>query len=94
MRPLPIAGHCPAVNEATNRFEGNFAAFWVSQMYFLMYELVHFYIDETMEERLENDGPMDWNYAVSLSPENATFNALNYVLFVASKSNFICGTTY
>ena len=81
--PMPPAGHCPTVNEATNQFEGNFAAFWVSRMYFLLHEIVQFYLGISAEERL--DGIMDWNYAFSLSAINATFNALNYVLYVASK---------
>ncbi len=56
-------------------------------MYMLLYKLVNFFISDVVE--LRTDGPLDWNCAVSLSAENSTFNALNYGLFVASKSTFI-----
>lgn len=79
----PAVGNCPTVNNATNELEGNFAAFWESQMYILLHEIAHFYIGATVEDSV--DEVMDWNYAFSLSPFNATCNALNYVLFVASK---------
>ena len=80
--PLPSVGGCPTVNEATNKLEGSFAAFWLSQTYFLLHEILHFYIGATFEQRVVEI--MDWNYAVSLPGPNATLNALNYVLFVAS----------
>ncbi|KAF6226754.1 hypothetical protein HO173_011747 [Letharia columbiana] len=86
MPTLPAVGNCPTVNEATNQFEGNFTAFWQSQMYMLLHEIAHFYIGVTVEDSV--DETMDWNYAFSLSPMNATSNALNYVLFVASKCIF------
>ena len=76
-------GNCPTVNEATNQFEGNFTAFWQSQMYILLHAIVQFYIGAEVEDSV--DETMDWIYAFSLSPDNATRNALNYVLFVASK---------
>ena len=80
---LPAVGNCPTVNEATNQFEGNFTAFWQSQMYILLHGIVQFYIGAEVEDSV--DETMDWNYAFSLSPDNAICNALNYVLFVASK---------
>ena len=80
---LPAAGNCPTVNETTNQFEGDFSAFWQSQVYLLLHEIARFYIDATAEESV--DEVMDWNYAISLSPKNATYNALNYVLYVVSK---------
>lgn len=83
--PLPSIGGCPTVNEATNKLEGSFAGFWLSQTYFLLHEILHFYIGATVELRM--DEIMDWNYAVSLPGPNATLNALNYVLFVASTYN-------
>lgn len=79
---LPAAGNCPTVNETTNQFEGNFVAFWQSQMYMLLHEIAHLYTGATVENSV--DEVMDWNYAFSLSPINTTLNALNYVLFVAS----------
>ena len=86
MPTLPAAGHCPTVNEATNQFEGDFGAFWQSQVYMLLHEMAHFYIGATFEDGV--DERMDWNYAFSLSPHDAVCNALNYVLFVASKCIF------
>lgn len=83
----PAVGNCPTVNRTTNLFEGNFAAFWESQIYILLHEIAHFYIGTTVEDSV--DEVMDWNYAFSLPPINASFNALNYVLFVASKYNLI-----
>lgn len=83
MPTQPAEGNCPTVNRATNLFDGNFVAFWQSQMYTLLHEIMHFYIGATVEDSV--DEVMDWNYAFSLSPANASFNALNYVLFVASK---------
>ena len=83
----PAVGNCPTVNETTNLFEGNFAGFLQSQIYMLLHEIAHFYIGATVEDSV--DEVMDWNYAVSLSPANSTFNALNYVLFVASKCSLI-----
>lgn len=80
--PVPSEDNCPTVNEATNEFEGNFIAFWKSQIYFLLHEIVRFYTDSTMlEER--PDETMNYNYAFSLSPVNAALNPLNYVLYVA-----------
>lgn len=79
---LPAAGNCPTVNEATNQFEGNFTAFWQSQMYMLLHEIAHLYIGATVENSVNET--MDWNYAFWLSPSDATCNALNYVLYVAS----------
>ena len=90
MPTLPAVGNCPTVNEATNQFEGNISAFLRSQMYVLLHEIAHFYIGVTAEDSV--DEKMDWNYAFSLSPVNATYNALNYVLFVASKFKFISST--
>ncbi len=87
MPTLPAVGNCPTVNEATNQFEGNISAFFQSQMYMLLHEIAHFYIGATVEDSV--DETVDWNYAFSLSPANATYNALNYVLFVASKCNSI-----
>lgn len=83
---LPAAGNCPTVDKATNQFEGNFTAFWQSQIYMLLHAIARLYIGATVEESM--DEVMDWNYAISLSPSNATCNALNYVLYVASKSFF------
>lgn len=80
---VPAAGNCPTVNETTNQFDGDITAFLQSQMYMLLHEMVHFYIGATVEDSV--DEVKDWNYAISLSPANATCNALNYVLFVASK---------
>ena len=91
----PSAGNCPKVNKVTNRFEGNYAAFWISQMYFLLHEIAQFYVGLSIEERFEEstDGIHGWNYAYSLSPVNASFSAINYVLYVASGYTFIssCG---
>lgn len=83
MPPLPAVGNCPTVNETTNQFDGNLAASIQSQMYMLLHEIAHFYIGATVEDTM--DEVMDWNYAFSLSGLNATVNALNYVLYVASK---------
>ena len=85
--PLPSLGSCPTVNVATNKLEGNFAAFWLSQAYFLLHEIAHFYIGDTVENRMREI--MDWNYAVSLPGPKATLNALNYVLYVASTYSLI-----
>lgn len=87
----PSAGNCPTVNETTNRLEGNSDAFWHSQMYFLLHELVQFYLGLSIEDWVEGgtNEAMDWNYAFSLSPMNVTLNALNYVLYVASKYDTI-----
>ena len=92
----PSAGNCPTVNETTNRFEGNSDAFWRSQMYFLLHELVHFYLGLSVEEWAEGgtNETMDWNYAFSLSPAKAALNALNYVLYVASKYDIISSRRY
>lgn len=84
---LPSAGNCPTVNEATDKFEGNITAFLQSQVYVLLHEIAHFYIGVTVEDSV--DEVVDWNYAFSLSPRNATCNALNYVLFVASELTFV-----
>ena len=86
LMPTQLAvGNCPTVNRTTNLFEGNFSAFWQSQMYILLHEIVHFYLGAMVSDSV--DEVMDWNDAFSLPPTNATFNALNYVLFVASKYN-------
>lgn len=92
----PSAGNCPTVNESTNRFEGNSDAFWHSQMYFLLHELVQFYLGLSIDEWVEGgtNEAMDWNYAFSLPPTKVTLNALNYVLYVASKCNFILRRRY
>lgn len=87
----PSAGNCPTVNETTNRFEGNSDAFWHSQMYFLLHEIVQFYLGLPIEEWVDGgtNEAMDWNYAFSLPPTKVTLNALNYVLYVASKYDII-----
>ena len=92
----PIPQNCPTVNVATNKFEGNYGAFWVSQMYFLLHELVNFYIGRTLEDRMQaqTDEKIDWNYAISLPADNATYNALNYVLYVASEYIFTSSHWY
>ena len=87
MPPVPAVGNCPTVNTSSNLFEGNPKAFWWSQMYILLYEVAEFYFGGTMEDSV--DEGMDWNNAFSLPAENATFNALNCVLFVASRCSLI-----
>ena len=93
LRAQPIPQNCPTVNVATNKFEGNYGAFWLSRMYFLLHELVNFYIGLTLEDRIQasTDEKIDWNYAFSLPADSATYNALNYVLYVASKYIFTSG---
>lgn len=81
--PTMPAGSCPTVNRATNQLEGDFDLFAKSQAYMLLHELAHFYLGITVEDGAREI--MDWNYAASLPPANATKNALNYVLYVASK---------
>ena len=88
----PYAGHCPTFNKNTNQFDGSYAAFWVmSQMYSLLYELANFYLGLPLAERgnQTTNQTWDWDYAFSLSPRNSTLNALNYILYVASKSKLI-----
>lgn len=87
MPAVPAVGNCPTVNDATKQFEGNLGAFLQSQMYMLLHEIAHFYIGATVE--MSGNETMDWNYALSLSPTDATHNALNYVLYVASKCDSI-----
>lgn len=83
----PAAGNCATVNEATNRFEGNFTASWQSQMCMLLHETAHVYIGATAENSV--NGTMGWTDGLSLSPPIAACNALNCVFFVASKRAFI-----
>ena len=49
----PLPHNCPTVNVATNKFEGNYGAFFVSQMYFLLHQLVDFYLGLTLEDKIQ-----------------------------------------